>query len=105
MQPVRAKVPRRRGVCARVGVLEDVRGAAGGWVRVNAMRTLGNGLSTADQNEDALSVREAELAMLRRIGAPGRTLLGAQGNLATTYQKLGRFERPCGCCRMYTLDV
>ena len=29
MQPVRATVPRRRGVRARVGVLEDVRGAAG----------------------------------------------------------------------------
>ena len=30
VQPVRAKVPRRRVVRARVGVLEDVRGAAGG---------------------------------------------------------------------------
>ena len=30
MQPVRATVPRRRAVRARVGVLEDVRGATGG---------------------------------------------------------------------------
>ena len=29
VQPVRARVPRRRAVCARVGVLEDVLGAAG----------------------------------------------------------------------------
>ena len=29
VQPVRARVPRRRAVRARVGVLEDVRGAAG----------------------------------------------------------------------------
>ena len=30
VQPVRATIPRRREVLARVGVLEDVRGAAGG---------------------------------------------------------------------------
>ena len=58
----------------------------------SAMRTLGNGLSNVDQNEDALSVREAELAMLRRVGAPERHILVAQGNLATTYKKIGRSE-------------
>ena len=30
VQSVRAKIPRRRALCARVGVLEDVRGPAGG---------------------------------------------------------------------------
>ena len=29
VRSMRARVPRRRGVCARVGVLVDVRGAAG----------------------------------------------------------------------------
>ena len=29
VQPVRARIPRRRGLRAGVGVLEDVRGAAG----------------------------------------------------------------------------
>ena len=49
VQPVRATVPRRRGVRARVGVLEDVRGSAGGGpARRMAMTQLGNGLSEAD---------------------------------------------------------
>ena len=30
VQPLRARLPRRRFLCARVGVLEDVRWAAGG---------------------------------------------------------------------------
>jgi hypothetical protein len=56
------------------------------------MNMLGNGLSIANRHEDALSVREAELSMLRRIGASEAHLLGVQGNLASTYKDLGRLE-------------
>ena len=41
-------------------------------IRTSAMTQLGIGLSSADHHEDALSVREAELSILRRLGAPGR---------------------------------
>ena len=37
-------------------------------VRQCAMNQLGNGLHDADRHEDALSVREAELSMERRLG-------------------------------------
>jgi tetratricopeptide (TPR) repeat protein len=74
-----------------------------------AMATLGNGLFCAGQHEDALSVREAELATLRRIGATEVSMLIAQSNLATTYQMLGRLEEALrvrqdvysGCVRFY----
>ena len=65
-----------------------------------SMNKLGNGiyatgvLSLATGHyEDALSVREAELSMLRRIGAPATNILIAQGNLASTYRRLGQLER------------
>jgi len=57
------------------------------------MTQLGNGLYIADYNEDSLSVGEAELATLRRIGAAEESILGAQSNLASTYQALGRTEQ------------
>ena len=56
------------------------------------MQQLGNGLYLAKHYEDALSVREAELAMERRLGAPEDDLLVTQGNLANTYEMLGRRE-------------
>ncbi|CAH0376006.1 unnamed protein product, partial [Pelagomonas calceolata] len=58
-----------------------------------AIGILGNGLHYAKQFEGALSVGEAELAMLRRVGAPEDIMLVAQGNLATTYNTLGRHEQ------------
>ena len=61
---------------------------ARGW----AMSVLGNGLCDADHHEDAVSVKEAELAMLRRLGAPEGCILVAQSNLAISYEKLGRDE-------------
>ena len=46
VQPVRATLPRRRVVRARVGVLEDVRGAAGGETGIGpAMKVLGERFS------------------------------------------------------------
>jgi hypothetical protein len=57
-----------------------------------AMTQLGNGLGLAGRHEDALSVQEAELAMMRRHGASEELLLGTQSNLAATYSMLGRKE-------------
>ena len=57
-----------------------------------AMTTLGNGLFHAHHHEDALTVQEAELSMLRRVGASENDMLIARGNLASTYQLLGRLE-------------
>jgi hypothetical protein len=58
--------------------------------RLFAMGSLGVGLSDAKHHEAALSVEEANLAMKRRLGASEGEMLIVQGNLATTYQLLGR---------------
>ncbi len=63
------------------------------WARGNAMMALGNGLYQADHFEDALSVEEAQLSMMRRLGASEQNLLIAQSNLASTYQMLGQHEK------------
>ena len=62
-------------------------------VRRFAMTELGNGLSAADNEEDALVVKEADLSMMRRLGAPEHNILVAQSNLASTYASLGRLEK------------
>jgi hypothetical protein len=62
------------------------------WTRCGAMQLLGNGLHDASHNEDALFVREAELAMRRRLGASEEEMLVTQNNLANTYEMLGRDE-------------
>ena len=64
----------------------------GDWARRIAMSVLGSGLSEAGQHEDALIVYEAELAMVRRLGAPEESMLVTQSNLASTYQYHGRLE-------------
>ena len=62
------------------------------WARRLAMSLLGSGLFDAKHNEDALTVRGAELAMKRRMGASESSILVSQGNLANTYHVLGRLE-------------
>ena len=57
-----------------------------------AIGQLGSGLSAADRDAEALSVQEAELAMMRRLGAPEGIILTTQSNLANTYGSLGRIE-------------
>ena len=57
-----------------------------------AMGQLGNGLYVSGHHEDALFVKEAELSMERRRGAPEENILVVQGNLASTYQKVGRLD-------------
>jgi tetratricopeptide (TPR) repeat protein len=64
----------------------------GDWDRIDAMTQLGNGLAGADHHEAALSVREADFSMKRRKGASETNTLAIQGNLANTYDKLGRRE-------------
>ena len=61
--------------------------------RMNAMKQLGSGLFDAKRHEDALSVREAELSMARRLGAQEEHILAVQGNLASSYTKMGRLEQ------------
>ena len=56
------------------------------------MTELGNGLSAAYRQEDALSVQEAQLSMRRRLGMREELLLPVQSNLATTYSLVGRKE-------------
>ena len=56
------------------------------------MTMLGSGLSAAGHDEDALSVKEARLAMMRRLGSPESSILGTQSNIANTYHVLGRLE-------------
>ena len=56
------------------------------------MTRLGSGLYDADHYEDALSVEEAELSMLQRVGAPEERILVVQGNLAITYSEMGRLD-------------
>ena len=62
-------------------------------LRHMAMAELGNGLSEADHEEEALPVREANLSMLRRLDASECDILGAQNNLAITYAAVGREEQ------------
>ena len=61
------------------------------WARRKAMTVLGNGLYEANHDEDALTVRETKLSMELRLGGSEYNIL-VQGNLANTYQVLGRQE-------------
>jgi len=57
-----------------------------------AITELGNGLHEAKLHEEALSVKEADLSMMRRVGGSVSNILAVQGNLANTYARLGRDE-------------
>ena len=61
--------------------------------RISAMRRLGNGLSAAKHQEDALSVNKAELSLLQRLGASEESILAVRHNIAMVYQGLGRYEQ------------
>ena len=60
--------------------------------RLDAITMLGNGLASAGHDEDALSVREADLATRWRLGDSEAHLLGVQTNLAVAYERTGRLE-------------
>ena len=57
------------------------------------MGVLGSGLSEAEHDEDALAVKEANLAMKRRLGDSESSILAVQNNLANTYDVLGKLEQ------------
>jgi len=61
--------------------------------RLMAMSMLGNALFAAGHYEDTLPVQEAILSLLRRRGASEESLLVVQGNLASSYEALGRSEQ------------
>ena len=60
--------------------------------KMNAMAQLANGLSETQQHEVALSVREAELSTLRRLGQTEEQINNSKANLAFSYECLGRHE-------------
>ena len=73
------------------------------------MGMLGNGLHVVGHYEDALSVYEARLSTLQRDGDDPAAIICVQGNIATTYQFLGRKEQALrmrrdvysGCLKLY----
>ena len=67
--------------------------------RISAMRQLGTGLHDAEHDEDALSVRETELATLRRIGSSEDEILSTLSNLANSHVRLGRNEQASNMLR------
>ncbi len=60
--------------------------------RIASIEQLGHGLSEAGYHEDALSVYEAEVSMRRCSGESEVAILGAQSNIASVYDRLGRLE-------------
>ncbi len=65
----------------------------GDMARYLSMEQLGNGLSEKGHNEDALSVEEARLSLLRRLGASEEDMLQTQANLAITHAQLGHLDK------------
>jgi tetratricopeptide (TPR) repeat protein len=61
-------------------------------VRVSAIRLLGNVLFDAGDHEDALLARQAELSLMKRVGAPGDHMLAVQTRVGYSYNALGRNE-------------
>ena len=57
-----------------------------------AMSLLGIGLFNAEKYADALSVTEANLAKMRRLGESEENILRVLGNLAGTYEATERLE-------------
>ena len=63
------------------------------------MQQAGNGLGDAGHHEDALVVQEAELAMMRRLGASEYDMLMTQTCLANSHARLGRYEQAANMLR------
>ena len=89
VQLVRAKLPRRRAVRARVGVLEDVRGSAGEDLsrRAGAMNRSWERFIAAPHHEDALSVQRPICLCCGASAHQRRSILVVQTNLAITYPR------------------
>ena len=71
-----------------------------------AMTQLGIGLSAADHHEDALSVERGRVGYAAAPWRIRRTAYSlSQGNLANTYDALGRHEEALSMRHEITLDV
>ena len=57
------------------------------------MNLLGGGLSASGHHEDALSVHEARLSLMLRVGASEDAVLYVKSNLASSYAKLGQVDK------------
>ena len=57
-----------------------------------AVEELGNGLYFANRDEEALTVQEATLSIMRRNGAPEKHMLTVQANIVNTLEEVGRAE-------------
>ena len=64
-----------------------------------AMGLLGTGLSDAGHLADAVSVYEARLSLMRRLGAPAYEMLIVQTYLANAHARLGRVEQASNVLR------
>ena len=64
-----------------------------------AMGALGNGLYEAGHDEDALSVREADVSLKFRLGVSEERILATQSNIAQTYMQLGKLNDACRLMR------
>ena len=73
-------------------------------LRQFAMNVLMHGLHAGEHHEDELSVGEARLSLMRRLGVSGRSLIIVQANLARTYQILGRHEEALKVNRVVYLE-
>ena len=60
--------------------------------RISAIRLLGNVLFDAGDHEDALLARQAELSLMKRVGAPEDRMLALQTRVGYSYNALGRHE-------------
>ena len=67
--------------------------------RFMAINQLGNGLYAGGYYADSLCVREADLALKRRLGEPEGHILVIQNNLANTYAELGHLEKALSMVR------
>jgi len=59
----------------------------------------GRGPAEVGRDEDALIVREADLSLMRRVGASKADILIAQANLGNTYERLGRYNESLSTAR------
>ena len=64
-----------------------------------AMGALGNGLYEVGHDEDALSVREADVSLKFRLGVSEERILATQSNIAQTYMQLGKLNDACRLMR------
>ena len=64
-----------------------------GDMRCLAMGLLAGGLHAVGDYENALSVQDVALPLMRRLGAPENHILGVQANLAELHSHLGRREQ------------